>query len=47
MIGYVYYADQKNTVPDNMSQGIKVAVLVGMIVGDIVFGSLSDKFGRK
>ncbi|ORX46900.1 phosphate transporter [Piromyces finnis] len=49
MIGYVYYADasHKNHVP-NLTDGLtKGAASWGTLVGQLVFGVLGDKMGRK
>ena len=47
MIGFVYFTDQDNKVPLDQEKGIKVAALIGVIIGDLLFGYLSDILGRK
>ena len=50
MIGYVYYATStthKNKLAANQDLGIKVATPVGTLVGQLLFGWLADKYGRK
>ena len=45
MLGYVYGKDQK--LNDTQDLGIKVATPVGSLVGQLLFGWLADKLGRK
>lgn len=47
ILGYVYFPDNHNTVPPNIDLGIKVAAAIGTFVGQLLFGFLGDKFGRK
>ncbi|CAF1416596.1 unnamed protein product [Rotaria sordida] len=47
MLGYVYYMDQNNTVPSNIQGIIKGITNVGNLIGQLVFGYLSDSKGRK
>ena len=47
MIGFVYFPNQGNKVPLDLEKGIKVAAIIGVIIGDLVFGYLSDILGRK
>jgi len=47
MIGYIYFKDNNNYVP-NLTDGLtKGAASWGTLVGQIVFGILGDKMGRK
>jgi len=47
MIGYVYFADHQNHVP-NLKDGLtKGAASWGTLVGQLLFGVLGDKMGRK
>jgi len=47
MIGYVYYPNNNNKVPANTETFIKMSALVGTLVGQLLFGFLADKLGRK
>ncbi|CAF3345138.1 unnamed protein product [Rotaria sp. Silwood2] len=47
MLGYVYYMDQKNTVPSDIQGILKGITNVGNIIGQLVFGYLGDSKGRK
>ncbi|KAJ1908435.1 hypothetical protein LPJ81_000051 [Coemansia sp. IMI 209127] len=51
IMGYVYYADAegsaKNTTPTNIDTWIKGSTQLGCIVGQLLFGYLSDRLGRK
>ncbi|KAK3813086.1 MAG: phosphate transporter [Benniella sp.] len=47
MLGYVYYRDNHNTVPDYIDLGIKISASLGTFFGQIGFGYLADKLGRK
>jgi PHS family inorganic phosphate transporter-like MFS transporter len=46
MIGYTYFADNKNAIPTNQSDAIKAALSIGMIFGQILFGFFGDAIGR-
>ena len=48
-MGYVYYSDPINNgqMPSGVDLGIKMASSVGTVMGQITFGVLIDKFGRK
>ncbi|KAF9113146.1 Inorganic phosphate transporter pho84 [Mortierella sp. AM989] len=45
MIGYVYYDDHR--LPANIDIGLKVSASVGTFIGQIGFGYLADRLGRK
>ncbi|KAJ1734680.1 hypothetical protein LPJ72_002233 [Coemansia sp. Benny D160-2] len=51
IMGYVYYADAtgsaKNTTPTNIDIWVKGSTQLGCIVGQLLFGYLSDRLGRK
>jgi PHS family inorganic phosphate transporter-like MFS transporter len=47
MLGYVYYANQQNTVPSNIQGVIKGITNVGNLFGQLTFGFLGDSKGRK
>ena len=47
IIGYLYYADDKNAVPTVQQDVIKGALSLGMIVGQIGFGLFGDALGRQ
>jgi len=42
MIGYLYYEDEKNSVPTLPADVIKAGLSIGMIVGQLTFGLLGD-----
>ncbi len=46
MIGYLYFKDTKNTPSPVQSDEIKGSFSVGMIVGQLAFGTLGDAIGR-
>ena len=47
MLGYIYYMDNKNTVPSNIQGVIKGITNVGNLFGQLIFGFLGDSKGRK
>ncbi|CAF5166233.1 unnamed protein product, partial [Rotaria sp. Silwood1] len=47
MLGYVYYMNQKNTIPSDIQGILKGITNVGNLVGQLLFGFLSDSKGRK
>ncbi|KAI8370441.1 phosphate:H+ symporter [Radiomyces spectabilis] len=47
MIGYVYWSDAGNRVPHNIDLALKVSCSVGTVVGQLFFGYLADRLGRK
>ncbi|KAI8979316.1 phosphate:H+ symporter [Mycotypha africana] len=47
MIGYVYFQDNHNKTPYNVDTAIKVSCSVGTVVGQLLFGYLADRVGRK
>lgn len=47
MMGYIYFADEGNVVPPSLDLGLKVSGQVGTLLGQIIFGHLSDRLGRK
>ena len=49
MLGYVYFrnAVQKGKLPSNLDEALKVGTSAGAIIGQLLFGFLCDKFGRK
>src|SRR5579862_2174134 len=49
MLGYVYYrnAINKETTPPNLDLALKVGSSAGAILGQLSFGLLCDKLGRK
>ncbi|CAF1207793.1 unnamed protein product [Rotaria sordida] len=47
MLGYVYYMDKGNKVPSNIQGIVKGITNVGNLIGQLLFGFLSDSKGRK
>ena len=47
MIGYIYFIDEKGTVPTVKSDIMKGGLSVGMVVGQLAFGILGDTLGRR
>ncbi|CAK7201925.1 hypothetical protein SEUCBS139899_004641 [Sporothrix eucalyptigena] len=46
MLGYLYWQDNKNTVPAIQQDTMKSALPIGMILGQVLFGIFGDAFGR-
>jgi MFS transporter, PHS family, inorganic phosphate transporter len=46
MLGYLYYAHEKSTVPTVQQDLIKGALAIGMICGQLFFGVFGDTLGR-
>ncbi|CAO3637770.1 unnamed protein product [Cunninghamella echinulata] len=47
MIGYVYWPENNNTTPANVDSLIKVSCSIGTVIGQLAFGYLADRLGRK
>ncbi|KAF9347522.1 Inorganic phosphate transporter pho84 [Mortierella sp. AD094] len=47
MLGYVYYANEGNVLPPQIDLGLKISASVGTFFGQIGFGYLADRLGRK
>lgn len=47
MIGFVYFSANNNKTPYNVDTAIKVSCSVGTVVGQLAFGYLADRVGRK
>lgn len=47
IIGYVYFAGNNNTIPTTPSSLLSAAATVGAIAGQVIFGILADRYGRK
>lgn len=46
MIGYIYFKDNKGSVPAIQGDEIKGSFNIGMIAGQLMFGTLGDALGR-
>lgn len=46
MIGYIYFKDHKGSVPPVQGDEIKGSFSIGMIAGQLAFGTLGDAVGR-
>ncbi|KAF9577908.1 Inorganic phosphate transporter pho84 [Lunasporangiospora selenospora] len=47
MLGFVYFSHNGNTVPADVDLGLKISASVGTFFGQVGFGYLADKLGRK
>ncbi|KAG0172360.1 hypothetical protein DFQ28_003871 [Apophysomyces sp. BC1034] len=47
MLGFVYWSDQGNQTPYAVETTIKVSCSIGTMVGQLLFGWLADRLGRK
>ncbi|KAL1924999.1 uncharacterized protein VTP21DRAFT_4653 [Calcarisporiella thermophila] len=47
ILGWTYYSENGNTLPNNVDTAIKVSASVGTMVGQFLFGYLADRVGRK
>ena len=47
MLGYVYNGAHSGSLAPNADLGVKVATPVGTLVGQLLFGWLADRVGRK
>jgi len=48
MIGYVYnMGSHKGALTPNQDLGLKIATPVGTLIGQLLFGYLADRVGRK
>lgn len=47
MLGFVYFSDRNNAVPPDIDLGLKISASIGTFIGQIGFGYLADKLGRK
>lgn len=47
MLGWVYFQQNGNAVPSSMDGAVKGAAAVGTLVGQLLFGWLADRLGRK
>ena len=46
MLAYVYRSKQKE-LTENEELGLKVSAQIGAIIGQVLFGYLADRYGRK
>jgi len=46
ILGYLYYSDEKNTIPTFSGDLIKAGLAIGMVCGQIGFGVFGDALGR-
>lgn len=47
ILGYVYYGTSFNMVPPLTDMSVKLSSLFGIIVGQVLFGWLADRIGRR
>ncbi|ORE08843.1 phosphate:H+ symporter [Rhizopus microsporus var. microsporus] len=47
MIGYVYWPNEGNKTPHDIDTAIKVSCSAGTVIGQLLFGWLADRVGRK
>ncbi|KAI8865361.1 putative sugar transporter, partial [Ramicandelaber brevisporus] len=51
MLGYIYFADaagdKKNTLPKWTDSLLKASAQIGTLIGQLLFGFLADRLGRK
>ncbi|ORZ01002.1 phosphate:H+ symporter [Syncephalastrum racemosum] len=47
MVGYIYWAEEGNKTPHNVDTALKVSCSVGTVIGQLLFGYLADRVGRK
>lgn len=47
MLGYVYAKPHGGSLSSNADLGVKVATPVGTLIGQLLFGWLADRVGRK
>ncbi|CAI2167822.1 12884_t:CDS:2 [Funneliformis geosporum] len=48
ILGYAYFSSiNNNEVPINIDSGLKISAAVGTIFGQLIFGWMADRFGRK
>jgi len=49
LLGYVYFRDatHQGKMPASLDEALKVGTSAGAIIGQLLFGFLCDKFGRK
>lgn len=45
ILGYIYWKDNKGSVPAIQGDEIKAAFIIGMMIGQLAFGSLGDALG--
>lgn len=46
MLGYLYWTDEQNKVPALQGDEMKGSWAIGMILGQLAFGTLGDALGR-
>ena len=47
MLGIVYYPQHKGKLPSSSDNAIKLSTSAGTVVGQLLFGYLADRVGRK
>ncbi|CAG8626626.1 8111_t:CDS:2 [Funneliformis mosseae] len=48
ILGYAYFGDvNNNEVPINIDSGLKISAAAGTMFGQVIFGWMADRFGRK
>lgn len=47
MLGYVYWGNHAHATPHNIDTAIKISCSAGTVIGQLLFGYLADRLGRK
>src|SRR5688572_26140770 len=48
ILGYTYFSNtNNNNVPTDIDSGLKTSAAIGTMFGQLIFGWMADRFGRK